>query len=94
MERKIRAEITAIEYRKTTEKLVEPKVVSENLNFIDMYFKQNGWKKKDKTSIKNESSIITTASVDANRIIRKYEQLYADKSDNMDEMDKVLKRLK
>ena len=54
------------------------------------------WKKKRHiTSIKNERGIITTASVDAKRIIRKYyEQLYADKSDSMEEMDKVLKRLK
>lgn len=52
-------------------------------------------RKKDITSIKNERGIITTASVDAKRIIRKYyEQLYADKSDSMEEMDKVLKRLK
>lgn len=68
----------------------------ENLNFIEIYFKQNDWKKKRHiTSIKNERGIITTASVDAKRIIRKYyEQLYADKSDSMEEMDKVLKRLK
>ena len=67
----------------------------ENLNFIEMYFKQNDWKKKRHiTSIKNERGIISTASVDAKRIIRKYyEQLHADKSDSMDEMDKVLKRL-
>lgn len=67
----------------------------ENLNFIEMYFKQNDWKKKRHIiSIKNERGIITTASVDAKRIIRKYyEQLYADKSDSMNEVDKVLKRL-
>ena len=42
----------------------------ENLNFIEMYFKQNDWKKKRHiTSIKNERGIITTASVDAKRII-------------------------
>lgn len=42
----------------------------ENLNFIEIYFKQNDWKKKRHiTSIKNERGIITTASVDAKRII-------------------------
>ena len=67
----------------------------ENLNFIEVYFKQNDWKKKRHIiGIKNERGIITTASVDAKRIIRKYyEQLYADKSDSMNEVDKVLKRL-
>lgn len=47
------------------------------------------------TSIKNERGIITTNSIDIKRIIREYyKQLYADTSDNIDEMDKVLKRLK
>ena len=51
-------------------------------------------KKRQKTQItkiRNESGHITTYSTERKRTVREYyEQLYANKLDNLDEMDKVL----
>lgn len=50
-----------------------------------------GNKKTQITKIRNENKDISTSSVEIKRFIREYyEQLYANKLDNQEEMDKIL----
>ena len=92
---KIRAEINAIKTNKTVEQINETRSwFFERINKIDKPLANLIKKKKERTQInkiKNERGEITTNTAEMKTKIREYyEQLYANKMGNLEEMDKFL----
>ena len=94
---KIRAEINEIEMKKTIAKINKTKsCFFEKINKIDKPLVRLIKKKRERTQInkiRNEKGEITTDTAEKQRIIGDYyKQLYANKMDNHEEMDKFLER--
>ena len=96
-ERKIRAEINDIETKKTVAKINKTRSwFFEKINKIDKPLARSIKKKRERiqiNKIRNEKGEITSDNADIQRIISDYyKQLYANKMDNLGEMDKFLGR--
>ena len=94
---KIRAEINAKETRETIVKINKAKSwFFEKINKIDKPLARLIKKKREKNQInkiRNENGEITTAT-EIQRITRDYyQQLHANKMDNLEEMDKFLESI-
>ena len=92
---KIRAEINAKETKQTTAKINKDKSwFFEKINIIDKRIARLIKKQREKSQInkiRNENGEITTHNPEIQRIIRNYyQQLYSNKMDNLEEMDKFL----
>ena len=94
---KIRAEINEIETKKTTAKLNKTKHwFFKKINKIDKPLARLIKKKGEKTQInkiRNEKGEVTTDTTEIQSILRDYyKQLYANKMDSLEKMDKFLER--
>ena len=94
---KIRAEISEIETKKIIAKINETKSwFFEKINKIDKPLARLIKKKRERAQIikiRNEKGQITTDTAEIRSILRDYyKQLYANKMDNLEEMDKFLER--
>ena len=94
---KTRAEITEIETKKTIAKVNKSKSwFFENINKIDKPLARLIKKNKERNlinKIRNEKGEVTTDPAGIQSILRDYyKQLYANKMDNLEEMDKFLER--
>ena len=94
---KIQAEINEKEMKGTTVKINKTKSwFFEKINKIDKPLARFTKKKREKNQIKktrNEKEEVTTDNAEIQRIVRDYyEQLYGNKMDNLEEMDRFLEK--
>ena len=94
---KIRSEINEKEMKETIAKINNTKSqFFENINKIDKPLARLIKKKREKTQInriRNEKGEVTTDTEEIQRIMRDYyKQLYANKTDNLGEVDKFLEK--
>ena len=93
---KIRAKRNEKEMKETTVKINKTKSWFFKINKIDKPLARFIKKKREKnqvSKIRNEKGEVTADNVEIQRIIRDYyEQLYGNKMDNLEEMDRLLEK--